>query len=1062
LEFHILGPLEIRRDGEVVRVAAGRQRALVAALLLHTNHVVPADRLIGYLWGENAPATALSTLQSLVHRLRRVLEPGGREWRTLLAKPPGYLLRVEHGHLDLQRFEELSERGRQALSRGDADGGARTLREALALWRGPALADVDADTAYRLASSRLQEQHLQAVQSRVEADLLLGRHADLIPELRGLVAEHPLCERLHGQLMVALWRAGRQANALETYRALRHTLVEQLGIEPEPRLGELYQAILCSGEVGDPPAEPLAGAGAKPAHPGTQRVLHQPAPAQLPAAVTDFVGRSAYLSSLRRLVSDAPRSGVVVAVVTGVGGVGKTALALRWAHEVAGSYPDGQLYADVRGFASTPPLGAVDVLARFLRALGVPPDRVPVDVAEAAATYRTLLAGRRMLVILDNAASADQVTPLLPGTPGCLVVVTSRDRLTGLAARHGDYRLDLDVFSPEEARELLTAILGGARLAAEPDAADELARACGYLPLALRIAAANLLNRPAVGIAAWVAELTAGDRLRALAADGDEHTGVRHTFDLSYQTLDEPARRLFRLLGLVPGPDFGYSAAAALAERAPATVAELLRTLAAAHLVKETRPGRFHLHDLLRLYASDLAKDEPERAAALARLLGWYSRGVDAVARQLYPQMPQLPAPPATSSVPVGVADQDQAHAWMEAERPNLAAAVRHCADNGPFRYGWWLAQALRGYFDLCRDTVTWLAVADAGLAAARLDGERRAIAAAELNLGHADFCLGRFTAAVDRMERALALARSAGWAEGEAIMLGNLGALRRESGQTGAAARSLRAALALNRELERPAGEGNSLDNLGEMYWQCGRLRQAGASYRDAIRAYRQVPCHSGEAHARVGLGLVEHANGRSETAEQSLTQALTLYRQVGNKAGEAYALDALAVVHSDRGILGRARDEVDTALRLARDAADPRTEAAALTTFGAVAHQLGWGLRASAACRRSVELARMLRAPHLEATALIGLASVETDRAGADAALAHLDAALQISRRRGFRVLAAHAHLLAAETCLHADRPAVAAGHAWQAWEAYRQAGHRRGKCRVEVLLRRVPMNA
>jgi DNA-binding SARP family transcriptional activator len=420
-EFRLLGPVETRHDGAPVRIGAQRQRGLLAALLVHADRVVPADRLIGYLWGENPPASAHTTLRSLVSRLRGALPPADGQ-PVVLSRPPGYLIRAETGVIDLRDFDELAARGRTELEADDPAAASATLRRALALWRGAPLSDIGADALRAKVVPALEECRFQALTDRIEADLRLGDHARQVPDLRRLVAEHPLREGPRGLLMRALRDAGRRAEALEVYRDLWRTLADELGVEPEPGLQTLHRELLRGHR------------GGRPAHDETRPATA--VVAQLPAPISDFVGRPGLLDTLRGLAEGEPDT-VRVVVVTGGGGVGKTAPAARWAHELAHRYPTGQFHVDLRGFTPEPELNPAAALGAFLRALGVAVDRIPVDVAEAAAKFRSVLAGPPVLVVLDNAASAEQVLPLLPASPGSLVIVTSRNRLPGLTVRLG-------------------------------------------------------------------------------------------------------------------------------------------------------------------------------------------------------------------------------------------------------------------------------------------------------------------------------------------------------------------------------------------------------------------------------------------------------------------------------------------------------------------------------------------------------------------------------------------------------------------------------------------------
>ena len=622
MRFRMLGSLLVGDGASLSRIRADQQRLVAALLLLEAGRAVPVERLVDELWGERPPPSAAATVRGYVMRLRRLL--GGDPGSSLVTQGRGYELVVEDGDVDARVFAGLVASARHALTDGQPETAAARLSQGLALWRGPALADVPARPAVTAEAERLGQLRLAAVEDLLGVQLELGAHAEVVHQAQRLVAEHPLRERLWAQLMLAQYRCGRRAQALDAYLRARRVLVEELGLEPGPELRELQRVIL----AGQPDVLAPAHRGAV-AVPARARVV----PAQLPAEVAAFVGRQAALAQLgSHLPDQADRRSPAIVVIAGAAGVGKTALAVHWAHRVRDRFPDGQLYVDLRGWAAGAPLHPLDALAGFLPALGVPAAEVPDEVARAAAVYRSLLAGNRVLIVLDNARGPGQVRPLLPASPGSTVVLTSRDQLRGLVARDGAVRLDLDVLAPREARTLLTRLLGAERVDAEPEATAEFARLCGHLPLALRIAAANLADRPRTTVAAYAAELATGDRLRALEAGEDADAAVRVAFERSYTALPAAARRLFRLLGLIPGAAIGPRAAAALAGTDDAAAAVLLDRLASAHLAGERAPNRYVLHDLLRLYAAERSGVEDssaERGAALDRLLDHDPQGVD-------------------------------------------------------------------------------------------------------------------------------------------------------------------------------------------------------------------------------------------------------------------------------------------------------------------------------------------------------------------------------------------------------------------------------------------------
>ncbi len=1065
MRFYLLGPLEVRDDGRAVRLGGPQQRAVLAVLLVHANQVVSAERLADHLWGGNPPPTARSLVQGCVAGLRRSLRGPSREHggcgEVLLTRAPGYVLRVPPGSLDLDRFEELvaaadrsaTGEGPLALTRA-----SDLLREALSLWRGPALDGITLEVG-RAEASRLEERRLTVLERCIDIDLRRGRCASLVAELQTLVRDHPLREPFWAQLMTALHRSGRQADALAAYRTVRRTLVEGLGVEPGTTLLRVHQAILSGAE----PTPPHGQQGPGPDLTAAQANPGWAVPAQLPAAVSAFTGRERQLKRLDDLLGDdgsGRASAVAVGVICGTAGVGKTALAIEWAHRIRERLDGGQLYVNLRGYARNPPLRPVEVLNGFLQALGVPAEQVPADPEQAAAMYRTLLSGRDVLVVLDNARSAEQVRPLLPGGAGCVVLITSRDSLGGLVARDGAEHLILDVLTPVEADTLLARVLGRERVAAEPGAAAALAEVCAFLPLALRIAAANLVLSPGRTIDGYVGELGSGSRLGSLTVGSDDHDAVRAAFDLSYAQLAPAEGRLFRLLGLAPGSDFTPDDAAALAGTDRKAAGLLTARLADAHLV-DTRPaGRFAFHDLLRRYAVDLAhQEDPEadRAAAVHRLYGDYLRRCASAADALYPHMlriPQTAAEPAGAS-PTASADPAAALAWLTAERHNLVIAVRSAAEHGPRPAGWLLADALRGYFHLSRRTVDWLAVAEAALAASRHDEDLPGQVAARHSLGTAHRAIGEHEEALRHYQEALRLARDCGWREAEATTLGNLGIVCRKLCRLTEAARHLDAALVIDRSTGRRAGEANNLSNLAAVHHDLGRLSAAAELYASAMVLNVRIGSLHGQALVLTGLGQACHELGRFDEAASHLTDAFDRYVQVGDRDGQAMVHHNLALVDCDLGRPRQGHGRASAALSLARDTGDRQTESMALNALGHAERLLGHPGQAVEHHRLAYDRAHQTASLRLAAEALIGSAAAH-HRLGRDGEAAALAVRAQtLAHRVGLQVVEGDAHTVLAETYLAAGRVDLATEHARAALTLHRRSGHRPGETRARRLL-------
>jgi tetratricopeptide (TPR) repeat protein/DNA-binding XRE family transcriptional regulator len=786
-------------------------------------------------------------------------------------------------------------------------------------------------------------------------------------------------------------------------------------------------------------------------------------PAQLPADVAGFTGRQEQLRQLDALLAhhgDRQQGrAVVISAIAGTAGVGKTALAIRWAHRVCQRLADGQLYVNLHGFAPSAPLSPAQALARLLVALRVEPDRIPVDVDEAAGLYRSLLADRRMLVVLDNARDAEQVRPLIPGAPGCVVVVTSRDQLGGLVASHGAVRLIVDVLTPGEAVGLLAHTLGPERVDAEPQAATALAAVCGYLPLALRIAAANLTAQPDQPLAGFVARLRSGDRLAELSVDGDPHAAVRAAFDRSYAVLEPDARRLFCLLGLVPGPDFTTEAAAALAETPVGQAGWGLQRLADAHLLERRGPGRFGFHDLLRLYARQRAEQDDsqaDRRQALERLLGWYLHTADVADRLLYPEMLRLPVPPVEDGQSVTVLDDRMdALGWLDVERANLVAAVQHAAAHGPRPVAWLLGDALRGYFWDHRHMLDWLTVAQAGLSAAEADGDPQAQAAAYRTLGAANRCRGQYVQAVGQFSSALRLAREAGWVDGEANALTGLGIVHTEMGQLQQAADHYAKALALCQRTGQMAGQAVIMANLAEVLGQMGRLSQAIVHANQCLSLCREIGAPGVQTAVLANLGKAYCDLGRLNEAAACLDRAVSLAREHGNRYDEAAILHALAAARRDAGQLARALELAKAAVELAHDIGDPRVEGDALNTLGSIEACLGRHQQAAERHAQALGLVRQARSRYPEVEALVGLAVTAHQQGRHAQALQHAGQAHILACQSGFRILEgrAHAALAAANLDLGHDDQAVA--HTRQAVAIFGETGHRLGHARALVKL-------
>ncbi|MFJ2030718.1 BTAD domain-containing putative transcriptional regulator [Streptosporangium sp. NPDC087985] len=1036
MEFGVLGPLVVRNGGEAMRLTSAKQQTLLAVLLCHANTPVSPKRLMEALW-EDPPASAAENLRLYVHRLRRVLQAPQR----ITSHGSGYLLTIHPGELDADRFGELTAEAGRARETGDLNRAGELLTKALALWRGKAYDGIAQTPLIRETATRLEEERLRAVEERVGIDLVLGRHAEVVPELTLSVDEHPYREVLRRHLMLALYRSGRQSEALEVFRRTRSLLVEELGVEPGPELRLLHEAMLRGEEDLWSPPSPSPS----------------PVPRELPVGAYGFTGRVDAIETLdETLPGDhgGAAAPVVLAVITGPAGVGKTALAVHWAQRITHRFPDGQLYLNLRGYSAEPPLRPMEALTALLRALGTPPQRMPSDPAQAAAHYRSLLAGRRMLVLLDNAASAEQVRPLLPGALGCLVVVTSRDRLSGLIAREGARRITLDVLTPAEARELLASLLGEQRIASEPEAVAEIAELCGRLPLALRIAAAHLADRPLRRIADYAAELAEGNPLAALEIAADSGTAVRAALDGSYETLSSEERRMFRLLGIAPGMDFTVEAAAAASDRSLDQTVRLLDRLAAAHLLEERVAGRFAFHDLVRLYAQAQAHAEDsaeERMVAVRRVYRWYLSAADSAADLLYPHLLRMPPLPAPAVRFEGARD---ARRWLDAESVNLVVATVEAAEGDAPREAWHLAMALRGYFWLSGDADAAMTTADAGLAAALVSRDLRGETGARLTLAQTLSQLGRIEEAFSQLDQVTALTDRLDWPECRASALTVRGNLHLEQGRPERSADCYRQALRLNLERGNVTRQAVDLTNLALVALHAGNLEQAVAYCEHVLTRYRVAG--SGDGHPAVlnTLGHACHLLGRFEESLGHFEHALEIYRKIGNSVEQPLVLAACAAVHRDAGRREQALRQAESAVHAASGAGG-RIKAGVLADLGSVHRHLG---RLPSALRH---LQQAQAAAEVVADRLLGtwirVELAATRLAAGDAAAATADAehALALAKDAGYRVWEGRALLVLAEADLILGRVERAAERAALALALHRETGHSLGQGQALLLL-------
>jgi DNA-binding SARP family transcriptional activator/Tfp pilus assembly protein PilF len=922
IDIRVLGPVELRVGGRPVGIGPRRLRLVLAVLALEANRLVSVDRLVELAWPEGAPRTAVHAVQVLVSRLRGVLAGVSGEI-DISTSGTGYMLRADPACVDASRFLALLEQARTAVD--DAHRVA-LLTEALDLWSGPALSGAaPPETRERLCHS-LEEARLAANRDLIESRLALGEHERLILDLERLTPDHPYDEQLHRQLMLALYRAGRQADALAVYRQLRDTLRTEHGIDPSQPVRALEGAILRQ----DPDLDPAPARVTLAAQP--------PVPAQLPPALAVFAGRRGTIERLDAIVgadAEAKPSAAAIAVVSGTAGVGKTTLAVQWAHRVAEHFLDGQLYVNLRGFdPAGSALEPAAALRAFLDAFAVPVARIPSGVDAQTALYRSLMAGRRILVVLDNARDADQVRPLLPGAPGCLTIVTSRNQLTSLVATEGAHCVTLDLLTDTEAHDLLSRRLGTDRVAAEPDAISEIIDRCARLPLALAIAAARAATRTAFPLTALAGELrdaSASAGLDALRA-GDAATDVRAVLSWSYRSVSADAARLFRLLGQHPGPEFTVAAAASAAGLDIRSVLGSLTELVGGHLIAESGPGRYAVHDLLRAFAREQAQrtDSPdERRAAIRRTLDHYLHAAYVAARLLDSHRDPItlpsPLPGVTFDEP---ADHEQALSWFDVERPVLLAAVEEAAATGFDTYVWQLAWTLvdvlerRGHWD------DFAATQRAALAAAYRLSDQYQQARAHRTLARAYLRLRNFAEANTHLRQAIDLSCVAGDAVGQANGHLNLAEVCARQGCGAEALDHARRARDLFEAADHVPGLTLALNAVGWFHAQLGEYRPAVDACQHALRLMEETGDRPGQAATWDSLGYAHHRAGRDAEAVRCYERAVDLYRELGDRYEEATSLTNLGDAHVARDV-DRARSAWCRALTILDELGHPDADA-------------------------------------------------------------------------------------------------------------------------------------
>jgi tetratricopeptide (TPR) repeat protein/DNA-binding SARP family transcriptional activator len=995
MQLEILGPLQVFDGDRAAPLSARNLRILLAVLLCQPNQAVSTSALLEAIWCDAPPRTAGKNLHLYVYQLRQVL--GADRVRTY---PHGYGIAIKPGELDADTFDRLTAEATETTARADLAAARSLLDQALGLWRGPALADLVDVPALAATTARLNEQRWNALEDLMDIDLALGSHAPVTGALQGLVVQHPLRERMRGQLMTALYRSGRQADALAHYHIGRDTLVKELGVEPGTWLQNIHLSILRGVDPGPELIAP--GRALRNRTSSADLVSLQPShhvPRQLPAPPQMFTGRAVELADLDK-IHDA--STVVITAIDGMAGVGKTALAVQAAHQMADRYPDGQLFLDLHGYThNVAPIEPGEALDRMLRSLGVPGEGIPAGLDERAGLYRSRLAEQRMLIVLDNAATESQVTPLLPGAPGCVVLVTSRRRLAGLDHTH---TLSLDTLPSADAIALLRQTAGEAWLAGQPpELSAELVELCGQLPLAIRIAAARLRSHPTWNLAHLTQRLRDQQhRLIELAAG---QRSVTAALDLSYQDLGGGLQRAYRLLGLHPGPDIDAYAAAALVDATLPEAGQLLEQLLEAHLLQEPSPGRYRFHDLTRAHAAHTAtRDETEQDghAALDRLLAFYRHTASAAMDAAYPyeraprlQIPATPSP-ALSGPAVAVA-------WLDSELPNLLAAATYATEHHRAAHIIHVSRILHRHLRTRGHYHNAIALHQQALTTARASGHPAAEMDALVDLGHIHRLQDQHTAATDHYQQALKLARTTGHQAAEPEALAGLGYIHLRQGRYEQATEHYQQAVRLARATDNHNAEQNALTGLGYLHRRQGRYEQATEDYQQVLRLARATGHRPGELHALAGLGWVHLVQGQYKQATEHYQEALRLARATGNHNAEQAALNGLGCTHRRQGQYEHATDAYQRLLVLARESGSPNWQFEAWQGLGWIQQATGHPETALTHHERALPLATELDQPDDQARAHDGLAHAHRALHQPEQARIHWQHALDILTRLG-----------------------------------------------------------
>ncbi|MEV7125405.1 BTAD domain-containing putative transcriptional regulator [Streptomyces sp. NPDC093260] len=955
LRFGVLGPVRAWRGEEPLPTGSPQQRALLAALLLREGRTATASELIDALWGEEPPHQALAAVRTYASRLRKALDPD-----ILVSESGGYAVRgLGEDALDLAAAQALAAAADKARAAGDLGRTREALRGALALWDGEPLAGLPGPYA-EAQRARLEEWRLQLLEARLDLDLEQGCHAEAVSELTALTAAHPLRERLRELLMLALYRSGRQAEALAVYADTHRLLADELGVDPRPELRDLQQRILQAdpalAEPSAPPPEPTAA---------------PVRPAQLPATVPDFTGRAAFVVELSEVLASADGRVMAVSALAGIGGVGKTTLAVHVAHQARSAFPDGQLYVDLQG-AGSRAAEPETVLGSFLRALGTADSAIPDSLEERAALYRSVLDGRRVLVLLDNARDAAQVRPLLPGTEGCAALVTSRVRMVDLAGAH---LVDLDVMSPEEALSLFTKIVGEERVSSEREAALDVVAACGFLPLAIRIAASRLASRRTWTVSVLAAKLA--DERRRLDELQAGDLAVKATFELGYGQLEPAQARAFRLLGLADGPDISLAAAAAVLDLPVEDTEDLLESLVDTSLLESAAPGRYRFHDLVRLYARACAeRDEhppSERDAAVSRLLDFYlatAAGVYAIERPGDRLVDHLQP---TRTPGLAFADRQAAWDWLYSEAVPLLACARQAARHATLRRAVDLLWASVDLAESGAHAKEYEAVATALREAAHAAGDVRTEGRASVVLSNARLFSGAFEPARREAQEAFQLAEAADDPLPSCWAANILGSIAFYQNRHTDAETYFSQAIEKFRDCGDVAGSASPLCNLSRLHLATGRADTAVALARQGTDIYQTLGHTLRVANGRYALGMALGKTGDHDAAAEQLTEALRIFQASRQRLWEGMTLCRLAEVDIAARRPAPAATNAELALTVLRGIGGEWRRGHVLTVLGKALDGIGHSGRAQVCWREALVIYEKLGSP--EAAEVSGL---------------------------------------------------------------------------------------